>query len=37
MKAVRRGLDALEVPEDNIHFEVFGPDTWATVPELVPA
>ncbi|WP_169252835.1 globin domain-containing protein [Brevibacterium sp. 'Marine'] len=37
MKAVRRGLDALDVPEDNIHFEVFGPDTWATVPELVPA
>ncbi|WP_167198139.1 ferredoxin reductase domain-containing protein [Brevibacterium pigmentatum] len=37
MKAVRRGLDALGVPESNIHFEVFGPDTWATVPELVPA
>ena len=37
MQAVRRGLDALDVPESNIHFEVFGPDTWATVPELVPA
>ena len=37
MKAVRRGLDELDVPEDNIHFEVFGPDTWATVPDLVPA
>ncbi|MGO3179375.1 MAG: hypothetical protein ACTIJR_07390 [Brevibacterium linens] len=37
MKAVRRGLDALEVPEDNIHFEVCGPYTWATVPQLSPA
>ena len=37
MKAVRRGLDELDVPEANIHFEVFGPDTWATVPEAVPA
>src|SRR5699024_5972479 len=27
MKAVRRSLDELDVPEANIHFEVFGPDT----------
>jgi nitric oxide dioxygenase len=37
MKAVRRGLDEQGVPEEQIHFEVFGPDTWATVPEAVPA
>ncbi|WP_166823162.1 globin domain-containing protein [Brevibacterium limosum] len=37
MKAVRRGLDELNVPAGNIHFEVFGPDTWAAVPEMQPA
>lgn len=37
MKAVRRGLEGLDVPEGNVHFEVFGPDTWAAMPEAVPA
>lgn len=37
MNAVRRGLAGLDVPSDNVHFEVFGPDTWAASPELVPA
>ena len=37
MNAVRRGLAELNVPVDNVHFEVFGPDTWATAPEPVPA
>lgn len=37
MNAVRRGLDALDVPVGNVHYEVFGPDTWAPTPELTPA
>lgn len=37
MNAVRRGLDTLGVPAGNVHYEVFGPDTWAAAPELTPA
>jgi nitric oxide dioxygenase len=28
METVRRSLVARDVPEKNIHYEVFGPDTW---------
>lgn len=28
MESVRRSLLAHNVPERNIHYEVFGPDTW---------
>src|SRR5699024_5569589 len=37
MKAGRRCPDDLALPEANIDFGGFGPDTWATVPEAVPA
>jgi nitric oxide dioxygenase len=28
MESVRRSLVARDVPDKNIHYEVFGPDTW---------
>jgi nitric oxide dioxygenase len=28
MESVRRSLIDRAVPEKNIHYEVFGPDTW---------
>lgn len=28
MNAVRQGLDEFDVSEANVHYEVFGPDTW---------
>lgn len=37
MNAVPRGLAGLDVPADNIHFEVFGTDTWAAAAEPVSA
>lgn len=37
MNAVRRGLAGLNVPAANVHFEVFGPDTWTAAAEPVPA
>ncbi|HCG55496.1 MULTISPECIES: globin domain-containing protein [Brevibacterium] len=37
MNAVRRGLAGLDVPAGNVHFEVFGPDTWTAAAEPVPA
>ena len=37
MNAVRRGLGELDVPAGNVHFEVFGPDTWSAAAEPVSA
>ncbi|WP_193095781.1 globin domain-containing protein [Brevibacterium sp. FME17] len=37
MNAVRRGLAVLDIPADNVHFEVFGPDTWSAAAEPVSA